>query len=195
MAHKFDPAKVAKLEDPERLVTQPPNVIIGLLQLRGSETVVDYGAGTGIYTLPLAEALPSGRAVAVDRSEQLLARLRDKLVDQRHLRTRVEIYHTTGNRVPLAGGSVDAVLALNLWHEIFDEPPALAEIDRLLAPGGRLLIVDWAPMERPAGPPNEHVLTIAQARDVVTGMGLETVAEHQPGELLPYHYILLAARP
>ena len=194
MAHKFDPAHVAKLEDPERLTWQPPEVILDLLQLGGGETVVDYGAGTGIYTLALAAALPGGRAVAVDMSDELLARLRDKLVDQPHMRTRVEIYHTTGNRVPLATGSADAVLAVNLWHEIHDERPALDEIVRLLAPAGRLLIVDWALMERPVGPPNDHVLTVEQAQAVVTGMGLETVAVQQPGESLPYHYTILAAR-
>lgn len=195
MAHKFDPAHIAKLEDPERLISQPPDVIVGLLHLSGGETVVDYGAGTGIYTLALAAALPGGRAVAVDMSDVLLARLRDKLVDQRHLRTRVEIYHTADNRVPLPTGSVDAVLTVNLWHEIHDERPALDEIVRLLGPAGRLLIVDWALMERPVGPPNDHVLTVEQAQTVVAEMGLGTVAVHQPGELLPYHYILLAARP
>jgi ubiquinone/menaquinone biosynthesis C-methylase UbiE len=194
MAHKFDPAHVAKLEDPERLTWQPPQAIIDLLQLGGGETVVDYGAGTGIYTLALAAALPSGRAVAVDLSDELLTRLRDKLIDQPHLRTRVEIYHTTGNRVPLASGSVDAVLAVDLWHEIHDERPALDEIVRLLAPAGRLLIVDWALMERPVGPPNDHVLTVEQAQAVITGMGLDTVAMQQPGELLPYHYTILATR-
>jgi hypothetical protein len=49
-------------------------------------------------------------------------------------------------------------------------------------------------MERPVGPPNDHVLTVEQAQSVVTGMGLDTVAVQQPGELLPYHYTVLAAR-
>ena len=194
MGHKFDPAHVAKLEDPERLTWQPPQAIIDLLQLGGGETVVDYGAGTGIYTLALAAALPSGRAVAVDMSDELLTRLRDKLIDQPHLRTRVEIYHTNANRVPLATGSVDAVLAVDLWHEIHDERQAVDEIVRLLAPAGRLLIVDWAPMERPVGPPNEHVLTVEQAQAVLTSMGLDATTVNLPGELLPYHYTLLAAR-
>jgi ubiquinone/menaquinone biosynthesis C-methylase UbiE len=195
MAHKFDPAQHARLDDPARLAWQPPEVVLGLLRLGGGETVVDYGAGTGVYTLPLAEALPRGRAVAVDRSDELLARLRHKLVAQRHLRTRVEIYHTTSDRVPLATGSVDAVLAVNLWHEIHDETSALTEIMRLLAPDGRLLIVDWAPMARPAGPPNDHVLSIEQATAVLTGMGLTSAAVHQPGELFPYHYAILGRRP
>lgn len=194
MAHKFDPAHAARLEDPERLTWQPPEVIIDLLQLGGGETVVDYGAGTGIYTLALAAALPAGRAVAVDMSDELLARLRDKLVAQRHLRTRVEIYHTTANRVPLPAGSVHAVLAVNLWHEIHDETPALDEIIRLLAPNGRLLVVDWAIMDRPVGPPNDLVLSVEQATEVLTGMGLTAVVAHPPGEPLPYHYVLLAAR-
>jgi arsenite methyltransferase len=194
MGHKFDPANVAKLEDPARLQWEPPEVVVGLLQLTGDETVVDYGAGTGVFTLELARALPRGRAVAVDMSDELLARLRDKLVAEPDLGDRVEIVHTTDDSVSLADGAADAVLAVNLWHEIHDEPPALTEIVRLLRPGGTLLIVDWAPMERPAGPPNDHVVARDVAAAEVAGLGLTAVALHDPGEVLPYHYVIAARR-
>lgn len=194
MGHKFHPEHVAKLEDPARLERQPPEVIIDLLQLEGDETVVDYGAGTGVYTLAVAEALPRGRVLAVDMSDELLARLRDKLVARPDLGARVEIVHTTDDRVPLPDGGADVVLAVDLWHEIHDEPPALAEMARLVRPGGTLLIVDWAPTERPVGPPKDHVVSLDTASDEVIALGFTPVVVREPDDVLPYHYVIAARR-
>jgi predicted O-methyltransferase YrrM len=66
VAEKFDPAHWDRLENPQRLVELPPAVLVTLLDLHGDETVVDFGAGTGLYDLPLAEALPAGRLLAVE---------------------------------------------------------------------------------------------------------------------------------
>ena len=60
MAEKFDPGHADRLENPQRLVELPPENVVALLDLRGDETVVDYGAGTGMYTVPIAAALPRG---------------------------------------------------------------------------------------------------------------------------------------
>ena len=197
MGHKFDPRNVARLDDPARLDYQPVGDVLGLLELSGDETVVDYGAGVGYLTLPLAAALPRGRVVAVDMSAELLAELGERL----HGRAtdgaaaadeRVELVHTADNRVPLPDGSADAIVAVNLWHEIYDEPAALDELRRLLAPAGCLAIVDWATVERPIGPCVDHVLSLDQALEVTAGMGLAATAVHPAGSLFPYHYAIVA---
>jgi ubiquinone/menaquinone biosynthesis C-methylase UbiE len=211
MGHKFDPKNVARLDDPARLDYQPVRNVLGLLELTGSETVVDYGAGVGYLTLPLAAALPRGRVVAVDMSAELLAELGERLHGQASQvaapttdgapRTtdgaaaadeRVELVHTTDNRVPLPDGSADAIVAVNLWHEIYDEPAALDELRRLLAPGGRLAIVDWATVERPVGRAVAHVLSLDEALEVTAGMGLAATAVHPAGSLFSYHYAIVA---
>ena len=206
MGHKFDPRNVARLDDPARLDYQPVGDVLDLIELSGDETVVDYGAGVGYLTLPLAAALPRGRVVAVDMSAELLAELGERLhgrADNGALRAsdgaaeaaageRVELVHTTDNRVPLPDGSADAIVAVNLWHEIYDEPAALDELRRLLAPAGRLAIVDWATVERPVGPRGDHALSLDQALEVTAGMGLAATAVHPAGSLFPYHYAIVA---
>ena len=88
---------------------------------------------------------------------------------------------TTENRVPLADGTADRVFLLNVLHHIWDEPAALGEILRLLAPGGRLVVVDFAQMDRPVGPPNDHVLSLDRRAPRVAGMGLrELVRARSP---------------
>ena len=211
MGHKFDPKNVARLDDPARLDYQPVRDVLGLLELTGDETVVDYGAGVGYLTLPLAAALPRGRVVAVDMSAELLEELGERPHGQASRGAtrgtdgatrvsdgaaaadeRVELVHTADNRVPLPDGSADAIVAVNLWHEIYDEPTALDELRRLLTPGGRLAIVDWATVERPVGRAVAHVLSLDEALEVTAGMGLAATAVHPAGSLFSYHYAIVA---
>ena len=194
MAEQFDPSHASKLENPERLVELPPAKLIGLLRLTGAETVVDFGAGAGMYSLPIAEALPHGTLYAVDEQQVLLDQLRLKL-SERPLAGRVRPLLTVENHVPLPDGAGDRVLMINVLHHIFDEPTALAEVGRLLRHGGLLVLVEFARMDRPVGPPNDHVLAADQLHAVIEGMGLKELATYEPGEIGLYHVAIVAERP
>jgi len=103
MAEKFDPANAHNLENPERLRELPPATVVHLLQLEGAETVVDYGAGTGMYTIPIARALPHGRVIAVEAYPQLLEMLTTKLAGS-ELAARIALVQADGRqRGPAAG--------------------------------------------------------------------------------------------
>lgn len=185
-AHKFDPARADRLESPERDVYLPPLRLIGELGLNGGETVVDYGAGTGWLTVPLAAAVgEQGRVLAVDESEPMFERLRAAVADI----PTIEPLLITGNRVPLADASVTAVLAANLLHELRGER-ALEEMRRLLATGGRLVVADWrrGAHGRPGGPPDELLYDAEEAASELEGAGF-TVHQSEP---LTYHYVLVA---
>jgi ubiquinone/menaquinone biosynthesis C-methylase UbiE len=197
VAEKFDPAKWERLENPDRLKELPPAVVLELLAVDGSETVVDFGAGTGMYTIPIAEAMTTGTVVAIDELDELLERLAAKLTQPGHeaLRDRIWLVRPERGRLPLQDGSAQRVLALNVLHHISDDPTALAEIVRVLAPGGRLVVIDFGDIERPVGPPRDHVLSHDELRAVVAGMGLREIAFHEPGELVVYHVVVVAEKP
>ena len=84
---------------------------------------------------------------------------------------------------------------VNGFVERVDDPATLAEIVRVLAPGGRLVVIDFGDIDRPVGPPREHVLPHDELRAVVTGMGLRETAFHEPGDLLVYHVVVVAEKP
>ncbi len=103
MADAFDPQHAGRLEDPARLAALPQAAVVSLLRLAGDETVVDYGAGTGIYTIAVAEALPGGRVIAVEALPRLAEMLRAKLTPE--LIDRIELVETDANVVPVPDGA------------------------------------------------------------------------------------------
>ena len=192
MADAFDPQHAGRLEEPARLEALPQATVVSLLRLEGAETVVDYGAGTGIYTVAVAEAVPDGRVIAVEALPRLAQMLRDKFTPE--LAQRLEIVETDANAVPAADAVADRVLMVDVLHHLYDQPGALAEVVRLLRPGGLFVVVDWGDHERPVGPPVGHVLGLAAVRDVISGMGLEEIEAHEQGTELPYHLAVVAAK-
>lgn len=194
MAEKFDPKNAHKLENPDRLVELPPANIVELLDLTGAETVVDFGAGTGMYSLPIADALPDGLLIAVDEQPVLLDRIREKLAAHPPA-GRVQVLQNVAGRVPLPDHTADRLFMVNVLHHISDDPEALAEISRLLRPGGRLVALEFARMDRPVGPPNDHVLALDEVRKALTGLGLRELAVYRPGEIGRYHNAVVAERP
>lgn len=113
--------------------------LLGLLD--PSLTVADLGCGTG----QLAEAVAPfvQRVIAVDESAAMLRAARTRL----HGVAGAEVRHGTLEALPLEARTVDlAVMSLVLPY-VADPALALAEAQRVLRPGGRLLIVDMMPHE------------------------------------------------
>ena len=192
MADAFDPQHAGRLEDPARLAALPQAAVVSLLRLAGDETVVDYGAGTGIYTVAVAAAVPGGRVIAVEALPRLAEMLRAKLTPE--LVDRLELVETDANAVPAPDGVADRVVMVDVLHHLYDQPGALTEVTRLLRPGGLFVVVDWGDCERPVGPPLEHVLGLAAVRKVISSMGLDEIEAHEPGALLPYHLVVVATK-
>jgi ubiquinone/menaquinone biosynthesis C-methylase UbiE len=104
--------------------------------LHPETVVVDLGGGTGF----LSEGLAPRVALVhlVDSSPEMQAVARQKLAGFPNIQ-----YHlTNGPNIPLPDESVDAVLANMYLHHIADPGLALAEIVRVLRPGGRVVITD-----------------------------------------------------
>ncbi len=107
------------------------------------DLLVDIGTGTGRM---LELFGPQARhAVGIDRSSEMLRLARAKLtgrVDHVELR-QADLY-----ALPLAAGAADAAVLHHVLHFAQHPGAAIAEAARVLGPGGRLLICDFAPHER-----------------------------------------------
>jgi SAM-dependent methyltransferase len=107
--------------------TYPPEAIDWLVPPHATR-VADVGAGTGKLTRPLRER--GLDVIAVDPSAGMREQLRRAVPG-------VPVLAGTGEQLPLADRSVDAVLVAQAWHWV-DPERAVPEAARVLAPGGRL---------------------------------------------------------
>jgi SAM-dependent methyltransferase len=112
----------------------PPKVALWLrdtLGLRAGQTVVDLGAGTGKFTRRLADT--GARVIAIEP----VAPMREKLAAAL---PQVEVRDGTAQTMPLDDASADVVVCAQAFHW-FANAAALAEIHRVLKPGGRLGLI------------------------------------------------------
>ena len=103
-------------------------------------TWADLGAGTGAFTLALAELVgPSGEIVAIDRDRGALREL------ERAIRPGGATVRTLGADFtkPVALDSLDGVVMANSLHFVRDKSPVLALVHTMLKPSGRLLLVEY----------------------------------------------------
>ena len=136
--------------------------------------------------------MPNGKVFAVEALPQLVELLREKITPE--LAGRLCIVETGDNVVPVDDGEADRVVMVDVLHHLYDQPEALEEVVRVLQAGGLFVVLDWGDTERPLGPPRGHVLGLQAIRDIIAGMGLDMVEDHEPGDLLKYHVVAVAAK-
>lgn len=115
---------------------------VELARIAPGEAVLDLGCGTGTLAIAAAKAAgPTGSVHGIDPSSELLAR-----ADKKARRAGVAVtFHTgTGEELPFGDASFDAVLCTLVFHHLSAQSThdTIAEIIRVLRPGGRLLVVD-----------------------------------------------------
>jgi SAM-dependent methyltransferase len=106
--------------------------------LRGGESVVEIGAGTGNF-LSLFDGV-AGPLIGIDLVHGMLAVGRARV-------PRMQGVVADGARLPLRSGSVDLVTSAQAFHHVAHPIPVLQEMRRVAAPGGRILVVDQAATE------------------------------------------------
>lgn len=187
MAHerRFDPAKLAKLDAPERRARMPWQAIRAAVDIQAGARVADVGAGTGYYTFALLDgAVQPALVHAIDASAPMLEELARRAREQgKELLLRIHV--AAAEALPIDNGSVDHVILGNVFHELDDPVQALSEARRVLSPSGRVLIVDW---ERPdaahgdpeIGPPYAHRTARREVEEALRTAGFLRVHLH-PG--------------
>ena len=116
-----------------------------LLGLLDSDWVVgDLGCGTGRMSESLAPFV--GKVIAIDSSREMLAAARDRLRDYET----VEVREGRLEAPPVADRELDAAVVFLVLHHIVAPEEALAQLGRVVRPGGRVLIADMTPHDRMA---------------------------------------------
>jgi SAM-dependent methyltransferase len=153
----------------------------GLAGVGPGDRVVDVGCGPGRFLREAAER--GAEAVGVEPSSQMrrVAGWRTPGA----LRDRVQVVEGTAERIPLGDGSATVVWAVASWHHWADPEAGLAEVHRVLQPGGRLLIAERLAS---GGWLKHHALTWERGQDLVAqveraGFSDVTAGRHRIGRV------------
>jgi len=134
------PAALSWLVDnPIRRRTMRP--VLDRIGIRPGERVLELGPGPGIFTVGAARRTgPDGRLIAVDIQPRMIAQVQRR-VQQAGL-SNVETHVASAHALPLEAGSVDRAFLITVLPEIPAPGRALAELHRVLRPGGLLSITE-----------------------------------------------------
>lgn len=192
---KFNVAKVARLDDPARKKLLPIRTIIRLVSPFAGMSFADIGAGTGFALFPVVEAIEGqGRFYGLDCQDAMNEILRERSIHHRFGESIIPVL-TAETHIDLGPETQDVVLCMAVYHEFPSRDHHLAEILRVLKPGGRVVIIDWAPtdgdVDADFGPPNSHRVSVEDACRELAETGFVQIATHDDFE---HHWCVTASR-
>lgn len=130
--------------------------VLASLPLRGDETVLDAGCGSGRLTAELLHHLPDGRVIALDRSANMLQEARSHLLPR--FDGRVSFVRADLQDFRLEE-TVDAIFSTATFHWVLDHPRLFHNLFRVLRPGG------WLAAQCGGGP---NIAMVRQRADALT---------------------------
>lgn len=170
--------------------------IVSLLVLKGDEVVMDVGTGTGVMIPFYEDRLNSGRVTAIDYSERMIERCREKYPEDEHPKVSfrvLDLYHVD------YGPVFDLVVCYSCFPHFPDPQGAIVKLAGCLREGGRLIVAHSSS--------KEHINTVHEeggeeictdflpGSEVMSAMmakaGLKTYFEQDDQD----YYIVMARKP
>ncbi len=116
------------------LVVGSPAHVLELLQLQGTEKILDVGAGTGALARLIVER---------KRCEVTVLDASQRMLDQIPHHPRIHKVHGPANSLPFHAESFDLVVCTTAFHWLTPHQATLSAMRRVLKPGGRLYLQDF----------------------------------------------------
>lgn len=174
-----------------------PRRNVAALNVQQGQRIADFGAGSGAYTLAIADRLGgTGVVYAIDVQRDLLRRIANEATRRGYRNVEVIWSDLEVPRASkLADHSMDLVLISNLLFQVPDKLPILREARRIIKGGGNVVIIDWADPtsahshgEGSIGPRKDDIINKGAALEFARKSGLEFVREFAAGA---HHYGLI----
>ncbi|MFZ9745407.1 MAG: class I SAM-dependent methyltransferase [Opitutaceae bacterium] len=164
------------LESQNRVARLKVDEAVARLGLAPGAVVADIGAGAGVFTVPLARAVPQGRVYAVDIDQGLVDHIARKAEEARAANVKPVLGGFTDPRLPAR--DVDVAFIFDVLHHIEDRATYLRSLAGYLRPGGRIAVIDFHPELGPHKNDPQLQVTRDQTREWMAAAGLRPLAEH-----------------
>jgi ubiquinone/menaquinone biosynthesis C-methylase UbiE len=186
----FPPQDLGLLEASDRDEWQRPHQILDALGIADASVVADVGAGSGWFTVRLARRVgPNGIVYAQDVQSEMLAAITRRV--QREGLANVRPVLGRGSDPRLPANTLDAVLVVDVAHEIDDRVTLLANLATALKPLGKIGVVDFRLGGAGPGPDAEERVGPETIEAEAQRAGLRLISAET---FLPFQYFLIFGR-
>ena len=144
----------------------------------GSVRVGDFGTGSGQYALALAKRLGERGAIyAFDPFGPALDRVKSEAGEYHSAFYTLEA--DLNAHIPIRDNLLNGAVVANTLYGLSDKEKFVSELSRVIAPGGRVLVIDWAGSFKNMGPPASSIMSPGEAARLFSSYGFEV------GDMLP----------
>jgi ubiquinone/menaquinone biosynthesis C-methylase UbiE len=196
----IDPTKLKPFEEVEKYIQflersdrakwQKPDEVVKALGLKGSETVVDVGAGSGYFSFRFAKALPKGKVIATDTQPEMIRHIHHKAMTEGISNLEPQVAKPDDPGVPK---NADLVFVCDVLHHVPNRSEWITKLYSEMPSGARLAIIEFKSGKLPEGPPESIKIAKADLIGLLKKAGF-TLKEDR-AKLLPYQELLIFVKP
>ena len=180
---------IERFESPERDAYQKPDKVINYLGNLENKTIMDIGAGSGYFSVPLADK--AKKVIAADVNQEFLDYIKSRVEDNNI--KNIEVRKIPYDSPDLKEKEVDMVLIVNTYHHINNRSDYFSKVKQGLTTDGELVIIDFFKTEVLVGPKVDHKFSIDEVIAELKLAGFESFEVEV--NLLPFQYIIKTKKP
>lgn len=170
-----------------------PEKSIRAMGIEPGMVVVDFGAGSGFYTMEAAKRVGNvGKVYALDIQRELLKTIKTKAELAGHNNVEIvwaDLEKPEGSK--LAKDFAHRVIISNILFQIGDKKAVATEAFRVLQSEGEVIVIEWSESSK-LGPSEEHRLNRDECRELFESVGFEFKKDFDAGTS---HYGLILLKP
>jgi SAM-dependent methyltransferase len=178
------------LQRPEREGEERTDLLLENLPLETGDIVADIGAGTGYFSLPIAERIGAGKVYAVDIQPEMLERIGRRM--EKFGISNIERVLATETDPGLPANFIDLVLLVDAYHEFAWPNEVMTALFNSLKPGGRIILIEYRAEDPEVNIIPLHKMTENQAKREMLAVGLEWL---ETRDFLPQQHFMVFQRP
>ena len=179
---------IQRFESPERDAYQKPEKVISYLGNIEGKTIMDIGAGSGYFSIRLAQA--GAKVIAADVNDEFQNSLKKRLESENQDEWQIELRKIPYDSPGLKNGEADMVFMSNVYHHIENRIDYFSKTRKGLKGEGSLVIIDFYKIDLPVGPPLDHKVSMDEVLAELKAAGFQNFEVEV--NLLPYQFIIRA---
>lgn len=182
---KDSKGKVSYLESSERKREFSPEQLLNLIPLKETDNILDFGAGTGYFSVPVSKRT-AGKVYALDIDMAMLEIIKEKALKEQL--TNIVPVQESIEELSLPDGSIDLIIASLVLHEIQPLGPLLKQMRNVMKKEGYLICLELEPKGSADKGPRINMEGMEQE---MKDAGFQITEKHFPAESL---YMLIAQK-